>query len=91
MYCYASSASNVMNFVTNHATVFFLGWPSPSLGCVLAHRLAKDAGKRVLLLENGPSDRGTMDISSNSFYSISYYIDVHFRFLIGFESKMHYI
>lgn len=31
-----------------------------SAGCVLAHRLAK-AGKKVLLIENGPSDRGSWD------------------------------
>lgn len=32
-----------------------------SAGCVLARRLAKDAGRRVLLIENGPSDRGDWD------------------------------
>jgi len=31
-----------------------------SAGCVLAHRLAK-AGRKVLLIENGPSDRGSWD------------------------------
>lgn len=32
-----------------------------SAGCVLAHRLVKEAGARVLLIENGPSDRGSWD------------------------------
>jgi len=51
-------AASATASVTKHDYVIVGGG---SAGCAIAHRLAKDGGKRVLLIENGPSDRGSWD------------------------------